>query len=123
MAVSVLRAPAFATRTLRAVSGKEVRASWRPSAITTYRLKFNFLRTTVNAPNETGSGGQDWSAYTELALVKAWHTTHRGSWDSWYLVDPDGGASVQVHFTSDEIQFSRIVPGVWECELEAETVL
>jgi hypothetical protein len=123
LSVEKVRAPGYSTRTLRAVSGKEVRVAWRASAIVTYRLKFNFLRSTVYAPNETGSGGQDWSAYTELALVKAFHTTHRGSWDSWHLLDPDGGADVTVHFVDDVLSLTQVVPGVWSGELEVESVL
>jgi hypothetical protein len=122
MTVEILQAPSYATRVLRSVSGKEVRASWRSSAITRIRVSFAFLRTGTNAPAPN-------AAYTELGLVEAFHTTHKGAQDS-FLLDNSGGVFIpggvsqpRVRFVDDELAKQRIVPGVWACELDLETVL
>jgi hypothetical protein len=126
LAVNPVRSPEYATRTLRSVSGKEIRTAWRSTAITTFRLTFNFLRSGTAAPNETAlsPAGNDWSSYTELSIVKYFHSYHKGSFEPFQIRDPEGGALVSaVHFTSDILTLTQIVSGVWQGEIEVESVL
>jgi len=116
VAVEVERRPFYRTTTLETWSGKEVRLSRQSSSRTRIRLRVNFARDAVAAPSP-------WAAYSELGVIKYFHTSHKGSWDSFYIADPDGGASINVRFESDELALAQVVPGVWSGEIALVTVL
>ncbi len=76
--------PQFDTRTVRAVSGYEVRLSRRAYPLYSIKMKFNFLRTAA--------------AYQELQQVIGLFLRHKGSGDSFLLYDPDDGAVTNQSF-------------------------
>ena len=106
----------YTTRVLKAVSGKEVRASWRSSSRRRFKVTFNFLRDNANCPAPNAS-------YTEVGLLKAFFDTHKGSWDSFSITDPIAGTAVTVRLVEDTISFSRIVAHVWASEFDVVEVL
>ncbi len=121
--------PAYSTKILQAVSGKEVRVSWRTASRTTYSLKFQALRTgTFGRADYTASTGA-WTynpagAWTEYSVVQSFVATHRGSWDSFLWVEPLAGAQVRVRFLEDSIVYKRIASGYWAVDsLKLITVL
>lgn len=116
VSVDVQRTPFYRTTTLETWSGKEVRLARQSSARVRIRLQVNFLRDTVAAPSP-------WAAYSELGIVKYFHTIHKGSWDSFSIADPDGGATLTVRFESDELNLAQVVPNVWSGEIILVTVL
>lgn len=119
-----LRAPEYSTTVLRAWSGKEVRLGRQASPIVGIRVRLT-LRTWRQAPSP-------WAAYDELALVKLFHQTMRGSLDTFILdnttgaYDPSGplnATDLVVRFASDRLEFKRIVPGAWSLDLDLVTVI
>jgi hypothetical protein len=120
--------PTYATRDLVAVSGKRISVAWRASSITALSFRLR-LRSWKMAPNETGSGGQNWASYTEPDLFLAFFNTHKGKWDSWLLNNTAGaywrGGPTQprVRFTSDECPIVEDSPGLYTADVELETVL
>lgn len=119
----VVRSPTYRTTVLTAWSGKEVRLGRQTTSRVDVRLQVAYVRSTVNGPNETGSGGQNWTTYTELAVLKYFHDTHKGSLDTFHLRDPDGGADMNVRFQDDKLPLTEEVAGVWSGELDMVTVL
>lgn len=76
--------PEFDTRTVRAVSGYEVRLSRRAYPLYLIKMKFEFLRTAA--------------AYQELQQIVGLFLRHRGSGDSFLLFDPDDGVVTDQSF-------------------------
>lgn len=104
---NVKRRVSYSTTILTAWSGKEVRLSRRTSSIVSLTLQVNFARSTVNAP-------APWAAYTEIGIIKYFHSYHYGALDTWHILDPDGGADLVVRFAEDDLDMVGIVSGVWD---------
>ena len=118
------RAPTYSTTVLKAWSGKEVRLIRQTSAIVGLRFRLT-LRTWKAAPSP-------WQASDELAFVKTWHDTMKGSGDVWRLdnttgaYDPNGplnATDLWVRFAEDELEFRRMVPGAWSVDFDLITVI
>lgn len=120
---NVKRRPSYHTTILKAWSGKEVRLGRQALAIVSLSLQVNFARTAVSAPDESGSGGQNWSAYSEYGVIKAFHDTMKGSLDTFHVRDPDGGADIVVRFASDDLDMGGVVAGVWQGRIDLVTVI
>jgi phage-related protein len=115
LSIEVVREPYYSTKILRSVSGREVRAAWRSQPKVRYSLRFNFARTSVQAPG--------FPAYSEIGVLMAFLDQHLGAADSFLYADPYTGSSVRVRFVEDSIQMAQIVPGVWSVDsLQMETV-
>lgn len=119
----VTRAPYYRTTVLTMWSGKEVRLGRQMISRVNVRLRVAFARSTVNGPDESGSGGQNWTTYTEIAVIKYFHDTHKGALDTFHLRDPDGGADLVVRFRDDALPLNEEVAGVWSGDLAVVTVL
>lgn len=114
--VEVTREPQYKTKTFEAVSGKEVRASWRTTKRVLYTLRFNFLRSTVAAPSPLG-------AYSEAAVLDFFLDGCKGSFDQFTWAAPVDG-SVTVRLVEDSITYKQLVPGIWVVDsLQLITVL
>lgn len=116
VSIETVRTPFYRTTTLETWSGKEVRLSRQSSSRVRIRLRVNFLRDSVAAPSP-------WGSYTELGIVKYFHTIHKGSWDSFSIADPDGGGTLTVRFESDELALTQLITGVWSGEITLVSVL
>jgi hypothetical protein len=114
--VAVTREPAYATQVHEAVSGKEVRVSWRTAARIAYRLRFNFTRTATAAPSP-------YATSSETQVILDFLDTHLGSFDSFLYLDPYTAANVRVRLVEDSIRMEQMVPGVWTAELSLVSVL
>jgi hypothetical protein len=114
--------PDYATKTLRAPSGKRVAASYRASPIDTIRVRLT-LREWKTAPAGT------WGTISERALVRYFFDTHRGSWDSFLLdnstgvYQPGGISQPRVIFTSDKLAIRQVGAGLFVADVEWESVL
>ena len=115
----------YATVTQQSVSGKQIRTAMRSSDIDGFTLTFNFLRMGAAAPNEAGLWpvGNDWSSYNEVSCLQTIFAGCKGTWDSFKIRDPQGGALVTVHFKSDTLGLTQIIPGVWQGKIDVESVL
>jgi hypothetical protein len=109
-------ASGYRTTTLEAISGKEVRVSWRSNPRRRFRVKFNFLRddTACPAPN---------AAYTEVALLQAFLNDMKGSFNSFSVTDPVAGTAVTVRFVEDSLEMSKLFAHVWSASFEVIEVL
>ena len=114
-------APIYATKVMRAPSGKSVRAASRASPIVNIRFSLWLC-----AARQCAS---PWAAYTEPGLVRYFFDTHKGRWDSWLLDNSTGayataGASQpRVVFTTDRLPMREEMPGIYIADFELETVL
>lgn len=73
--IEVDKSPRFSTKVQRAVSGKELRASFSSSPIWSFGLSYEFLRSD--------------NAHRELQTLAGFFLSRRGSWDSFLYFDPD----------------------------------
>jgi hypothetical protein len=62
-------------------------------------------------------------AYSERVLLEGWHAGHGGRRDNFLLVDPVDGVTRRVRFDDDELEFVRVVTGVYSCEFDMITVV
>ena len=114
--VAVTREPRYSTQIHEAVSGAEVRVSWRSAAKIRYRLRYNFTRTATAAPSPFG-------AYYETSVILHFLNTHLGSFDSFLYLDPYTAANVRVRLVDDSVRMVQVVSGAWAIEsLELESV-
>ncbi len=109
-------ASGYRTTILEAISGKEVRVSWRSNARRRFKVKFEFLRDNVNCPSPNAS-------YTEVGLLQAFLSDMKGSWNSFSITDPVAGTSVTVRLTEDSLELTRIVSHIWSASFEVVEVL
>ena len=119
----VVRAPYYRTTILETWNGKEIRLARQSTARVKLNLVVAFARSTVAGPNETGIGGQNWTGYSEHGVIKYFQDQHKGSFDSFHVRDPDGGADLNVRFQDDELPLTQEVAGVWSGQLPLVTVL
>lgn len=110
--------PRYFTKVLRARSGKEVRLSWRASALWDFKLKMT-VRDRIAAP-------APWAAYSESGIVLKFLDDHKGEWDSFLFNSPyQGGTTiavpssaypgsqVRVRFDADSLKLKRSANGWW----------
>jgi uncharacterized protein (TIGR02217 family) len=86
LALSQVKVPAFSTKIQRAVSGRELRASFQQYPLTTFRLTHNLLR--------------DGAAGTELATLFGFFLARQGSFDSFLFTDSSDNAVTDMAFGS-----------------------
>ncbi|MEI6226316.1 MAG: DUF2460 domain-containing protein [Deltaproteobacteria bacterium] len=106
----------YRTTTLEAISGKEVRVSWRSNPRRRFRVKFDFLRDDTNCPAPN-------AAYTEVSLLQAFLNDMKGSFNSFSITDPISAASVTVRMVEDSLELRRVVAHVWAASFEVVEVL
>lgn len=75
------KGPAFSTVTRRAVSGRQVRASWMSTPTWTIKFGYDFIR------NRPGVAGQD-----NLRALNAFFASRLGGLGSFFYYDPDDNA-------------------------------
>ena len=127
--IEISKAPAYDTKVMTAVSGKEVRVSWRTVSRTTYTLKFAAVRTGGLGKGDWNTSTGAWTynasgAYTEQSAVQALFDAAKGALDSFKFVDPISGSQVNVRFVEDSIIYKRFADGFWAIDsLKLITVL
>lgn len=115
--VAVSREPRYVTKIQEAVSGREVRTSWRTQPRVRYTLRFNFLRTATQAPSPN-------QGYSETGVILAFLDAHKGAFDSFQFRDPYTSETVQVRLVEDSVRMTKIVNGVWSVDsLQLDTVI
>lgn len=106
--IEVTRTPFYSTTVQTEASGRELRAAWMSAPRYRYQISYDFLR-------------QD-AATDEAALLLAFFTAHKGSYESFLFTDPYDGASVRVRFASDELALQRRTGRVWKGQVELVSV-
>ena len=115
--ISVSRESKYATSIYGSLSGAEVRVSWQTQPRYRYTVKFNFLRTNVQAP-------APYTSYSEAGVVQWFLDVHHGSLDSFLFADPYTGSEVRVRLVDDSVRMTQIVFGIWTVEqFSLESVL
>ena len=95
---SVSKAPRFATRIQRAVSGRELRALDQPSPIWTWTLTYSMLRDQNDTRGASGPG----AGYDELRTLMGFFLQQRGAFQPFLFDDPtDDRANAQAIGTGD----------------------
>jgi len=95
---SVSKAPRFATRIQRAVSGRELRVVEQPNPIWTWTLTYSLLRDAHDARAASGPG----IGYDELRTLAGFFLQQQGSFQPFLFADPtDDTASAQAIGTGD----------------------
>ena len=95
---SVSKAPRFATRVQRAVSGRELRVLDQPNPIWTWTLTYSMLRDEHDARAASGPG----VGYDELRTLMGFFLQQQGSYQPFLFDDPtDDQASAQAIGTGD----------------------
>ena len=95
---SVRKAPRFATRIQRAVSGRELRAVDQPNPIWTWTLTYSLLRDAHDVRAASGPG----IGYDELRTLAGFFLQQQGSFQPFLFDDPtDDTASAQAIGTGD----------------------
>jgi uncharacterized protein (TIGR02217 family) len=95
---SVSKAPRFATRIQRAVSGRELRVVDQPNPIWTWTLTYSLLRDAHDARAASGPG----IGYDELRTLAGFFLQQQGSFQPFLFADPtDDTASAQAIGTGD----------------------
>jgi hypothetical protein len=112
----VTRSAEWNTTIHQTANGKEYRSTSQVAPRYRYRLQYNGLRKTVNAPSP-------WGAYSELAVVFQFLSDHNGAFDSFLFGgDPVDGTQRRVRFAEDSLKVTS--EGGWfSCELELISVL
>jgi uncharacterized protein (TIGR02217 family) len=87
LAWSVTKAPRFATRIQRAVSGRELRILDQPYPIWTWTLAYSLLRDKWDA---RGSGGLG-AGYDELRTIAGFFLQQQGAFQTFLFDDPTDG--------------------------------
>ncbi len=88
---NVVRAPQWATRIQKAVSGKEFRSAWMSAPIYTFRLSYEVLR--------------EAASFQEIQQLVAFFNNVRGSFDSFLYSDPnDNSITAQNFGTGNGVQ-------------------
>ncbi|HWD60112.1 MAG TPA: DUF2460 domain-containing protein [Stellaceae bacterium] len=95
---SVSKAPRFATRVQRAVSGRELRVLDQPNPIWTWTLSYSMLRDANDTRGASGPG----VGYDELRTLMGFFLQQQGAFLPFLFDDPtDGRASGQALGTGD----------------------
>jgi uncharacterized protein (TIGR02217 family) len=95
---SVSKAPRFATRIQRAVSGRELRVIDQPNPIWTWTLTYSLLRDEHDTRAASGPG----VGYDELRTLMGFFLQQQGAYQPFLLDDPtDDQASAQAIGTGD----------------------
>src|SRR3984957_9762470 len=95
---SVSKAPRFATRIQRAVSGRELRVVDQPNPIWTWTLTYSMLRDAHDTRAASGSG----VGYDELRTLVGFFLQQQGAFQPFLFDDPtDDTASAQALGTGD----------------------
>ncbi len=111
----VERAKEWEWTTHQTPSGQEYRYTTRTAPRYRYKLRYNGLRTSVNAPSP-------WAAYTEFAIIQKFYDDHYGGFDSFLFDDPVDAVQRRVRFVPGSLNFRR--EAAWySCELELISVL
>jgi hypothetical protein len=98
----------------KSVSGKKQFLTTWSSTRTIFRVTYNGLRTSVNAPSPYGS-------YSEVACVRYLFGLLKGSWDTFAFPDPITGSNVTVRFVSPTLRWTREETlGWYSCSFELE---
>ncbi len=95
---SVIKAPRFATRVQRAISGRELRLVDQPYPIWTWTLTYTLLRDHWDARSSGGLGG----GYDELRTLAGFFLQQQGAFQPFLFDDPtDDAVTGQVIGTGD----------------------
>jgi uncharacterized protein (TIGR02217 family) len=95
---SVSKAPRFATRIQRAVSGRELRALDQPNPLWTWTLTYSLLRDRNDTRAASGPG----AGYDELRTLMGFFLQQQGAFQPFLFDDPsDDQASAQAIGTGD----------------------
>lgn len=95
---SVSKAPRFATRIQRAVSGRELRVLDQPNPIWTWTLTYSMLRDAHDTRGASGPG----AGYDELRTLMGFFLQQQGSFQPFLFDDPsDDNATGQAIATGD----------------------
>ncbi|HZK91175.1 MAG TPA: DUF2460 domain-containing protein [Stellaceae bacterium] len=95
---SVSKAPRFATRIQRAVSGRELRALDQPNPLWTWTLTYSILRD----QNDTRAASGPGVGYDELRMLMGFFLQQQGAFQPFLFDDPtDDHASAQAIGTGD----------------------
>lgn len=114
----------YSTTVKKSVSGKRIAASWRVSREDTISVKIQ-LRDWATAPVGVGT----WGTISEPALFRYFVDQHKGSADSFLLDNstglylPGGASQPRVYFVEDKPPVRELLRGLYEADVEWETVL
>src|SRR5258707_11407223 len=85
---SVSKAPKFATRIQRAVSGRELRALDQPNPVWTWTLTYSLLRDKWDARAQGTMGGGPGVGYDELRTLAGFFLQQQGAFQPFLFDDP-----------------------------------
>lgn len=99
LAWSVTKAPRFASRVQRAVSGRELRVLDQPYPLWTWTLSYSLLR---DQSDQRGGGGGPGAGYDELRTLAGFFLGRQGAFQPFLFDDPtDDSVTGQVIGTGD----------------------
>lgn len=100
--MEVKRRPRWKTTVHTSRSGREQRIGWWNTTLYEFELHIEVLRQ-----------GSPYGSNVEAATLSDFYNARQGAFDTFFFTDPLDGTTRTVRFKEDQLEFERIVKGVW----------